>query len=202
MLVVSDVEDVYLPKPTDLLVNLTESRPVIESFLTRLSDMFKDSFTSASAVGPAMQAAHKLIGTIGGKIITLTATLPTVGEGALKARDDAKLLGTAKEATLLQAASSFYKTFSIDCARNQVTVDMFLFSPQYTDVASLRCLPRYTGGQVYYYPGFNAGRSEDAIKFATEFGTVLASPIGLEAVIRVRGSRGASSSYSPSHRSY
>ncbi|KAJ9120632.1 hypothetical protein QFC22_002561 [Naganishia vaughanmartiniae] len=190
MLVVSDVDDVYLPKPTDLLVNLTESRPVIESFLTRLSDMFKDSFTSASAVGPAMQAAHKLIGTIGGKIITLTATLPTVGEGALKARDDAKLLGTAKEATLLQAASSFYKTFSIDCARNQVTVDMFLFSPQYTDVASLRCLPRYTGGQVYYYPGFNAGRSEDAIKFATEFGTVLASPIGLEAVIRVRGSRG------------
>lgn len=190
MLVVSDIDDVYLPKPTDLLVNLTESRPAIESFLSRLSDMFKDSFTSASAVGPAMQAAHKLIGTIGGKIITLTATLPTVGEGALKARDDAKLLGTAKEATLLQAASSFYKTFSIDCARNQVTVDMFLFSPQYTDVASLRCLPRYTGGQVYYYPGFNAGRSEDAIKFATEFGTVLASPIGLEAVIRVRGSRG------------
>lgn len=190
MLVVSDIDDVYLPKPTDLLVNLTESRPAIESFLSRLSDMFKDSFTQASAVGPAMQAAHKLIGTIGGKIITLTATLPTVGEGALKARDDAKLLGTAKEASLLQAASSFYKTFSIDCARNQVTVDMFLFSPQYTDVASLRCLPRYTGGQVYYYPGFNAGRSEDAIKFATEFGTVLASPIGLEAVIRVRGSRG------------
>ncbi|KAI5453924.1 COPII subunit [Naganishia albida] len=190
MLVVSDIDDVYLPKPTDLLVNLTESRAAIESFLGRVSDMFKDSFTQASAVGPAMQAAHKLIGTIGGKIITLTATLPTVGEGALKARDDAKLLGTAKESTLLQAASSFYKTFSIECARNQVTVDMFLFSPQYTDVASLRCLPRYTGGQVYYYPGFNAGRSEDAIKFATEFGTVLASPIGLEAVIRVRGSRG------------
>jgi protein transport protein SEC24 len=69
---------------------------------------------------------------------------------------------------------------------------MFLFSASYTDVASLRCLPRYTGGQVYYYPGFRASRSEDAIKFATEFGTVLASPIGLEAVIRVRGSRGMS----------
>ncbi len=35
-------------------------------------------------------------GAIGGKIMTLTATLPTLGEGALKARDDPKLLGTSK----------------------------------------------------------------------------------------------------------
>jgi protein transport protein SEC24 len=67
---------------------------------------------------------------------------------------------------------------------------MFLFSGQYTDIATLSCLPRYTGGQTYYYPSFNAARSEDAIKFAHEFGEVLASKIGLEAVIRVRASRG------------
>jgi protein transport protein SEC24 len=61
MLVVSDIDDVYLPKPTDLLVNLTEARPAIESVLTRLSDMFRDSSTTGSALGPAMQTAHKLI---------------------------------------------------------------------------------------------------------------------------------------------
>jgi hypothetical protein len=53
-------------------------------------------------------------------------------------------------------------------------------------------LPRYTGGQTYYYPSFNAARSEDALKFAHEFGTVIADPICLEAVMRVRASRGAS----------
>lgn len=190
MLVVSDLDDVYLPKPVDLLVNLTESRPALENVLSRLNDMFKDNFTVGSALGPAMRAAYQLIGTIGGKIIALTACLPTLGEGALKARDDPKLLGTSKESTLLAAASSFYKSFAIDCSKNQITVDMFLFSPAYTDVASLRCLPRYTSGQVYYYPGFNAARPEDAIKFATEFANVLSSPIGLEAVIRVRGTRG------------
>ena len=52
------------------------------------------------------------------------------------------------------------------------------------------CLPRYTAGQTYFYPAFNAARSEDALKFAHEFGEVLASPVGLEAVIRVRASRG------------
>ena len=114
-----------------------------------------------------------------------------------------------QESGLLQAASPFYKTFAIECSRTQVSVDMFLFSAAYQDVAtlgnhislkfvlgpgwphlSLACLPHYTSGQTYYYPAFNAGRSEDAVKFAHEFGEVLATPIMLEAVMRVRASRG------------
>ncbi|KAK4687289.1 protein transport protein SEC24, partial [Tremellales sp. Uapishka_1] len=190
MLVVSDLQDVFLPKPVDLLVNMDESRQAIEALLGKLSDMFQDSHVVGNAFGSGLQAAHQLVGKIGGKIIALTASLPTLGIGALKARDDPKLLGTKSESSLLQAASSFYKTFAIDCSKSQVSVDMFLFAATYTDVATLSCLPRYTAGQTYLYPGFNASRAEDAIKFATEFGKVLASPIGLEAVIRVRASRG------------
>ena len=61
MLVVSDLDDVFLPKPTDLLVNLAESRGAIEALLSRLSDMFQDSHTVGSAMGPALQAGFKLI---------------------------------------------------------------------------------------------------------------------------------------------
>jgi hypothetical protein len=38
-------------------------------------------------------------------------------------------------------------------------------------------LPHYSSGQTYYYPAFNATRSEDALKFAHEFGEVLAMPV-------------------------
>jgi protein transport protein SEC24 len=190
MKVVSDLTDVFLPQPVDLLVNLNESKPAIKKLLTKLSDMFKDSHTVGNALGSALQAAHEMVSKIGGKIIALSASLPTLGTGALKARDDPKLLGTSKESSLLQAANSFYKTFAIECSKSQVSVDMFLFSSAYTDVATLSCLPRYTAGQTYLYPGFNASRDEEALKFATEFGKTLASPIGLEAVIRVRASRG------------
>lgn len=55
---------------------------------------------------------------------------------------------------------------------------------------SAGCLPHYTSGQTFFYPAFNASRAEDALKFAHEFGEVLGSPIGLEAVMRVRASRG------------
>ena len=86
---------------------------------------------------------------------------------------------------------------------------MFLFSASYQDVATLgsspfteldfsfamlmtaeACLPHYTSGQTYFYPAFNAAKSEDAIKFAHEFGEVIAMPIMLEAVIRVRATKG------------
>ena len=80
---------------------------------------------------------------------------------------------------------------------------MWLFSSQYTDVATLSAfectahlthtgsLPRYTGGQTYFYPAYDASRSEDALKFAHEFSDVLAQPILLEAVMRVRATKGA-----------
>ncbi|EFP89154.2 uncharacterized protein PGTG_14995 [Puccinia graminis f. sp. tritici CRL 75-36-700-3] len=190
MLVVGDVEDVFLPMASDLLVNLTETRPAIETLASKLNDMFKDSHCMGNAMGPALQAAYKLISHIGGKIMVLSASLPSLGPGALKAREDPKVLGTSKESSLLQAATGFYKSFAIDCSRSQVSVDMWLFSSVYADVASLSCLPRYTGGNTYFYPAFNAARAEDALKFAHEFGQVLASPIALEAVMRVRASRG------------
>lgn len=52
------------------------------------------------------------------------------------------------------------------------------------------CLPHYTSGQTFFYPAFNASRTDDAIKFAHEFGEVLAMPVMLEAVMRVRASKG------------
>ena len=190
MLVVGDLDDVFLPKPNDILVNLAESKAGIESLLTRLSDMFKDTHNTGNALGAALQAAFKLVSQVGGKVIALSSSLPNMGPGALKNREDSKILGTSKESTLLQAQTTFYKNFAIECSRSQVSVDMWLFSSAYQDVATLSGLPRYTGGQTYFYPSFNAGRSEDALKFAHEFGTVIADPICLEAVMRVRASKG------------
>jgi protein transport protein SEC24 len=133
--------------------------------------------------------------------------------GALKPREDVKLLGTAKENSLLQPESGFYKNFAVDCSRTQVTIDMFLFGGQYIDLTTLStCFPpqchfsgmevlltvcrasggacRYTAGSSYYYPGFNASREEDVTKFASELGHFLGRAVGLEAVLRIRASKG------------
>ncbi|MCJ1423909.1 COPII subunit [Sticta canariensis] len=190
MLVVSDLEEPFLPTPDDLLVTLSECRENIEHFLGKLQEMFQNNQNGGSCMGSALRAGHKLISPVGGKLTVLTASLPSVGYGKLEMREDKKILGTSKESSLLQTASSFYKSFAVECSKNQVSIDMFLFSSQYQDVASLSNLPRYTGGQTYFYPGWNAARSEDAIKFAREFSDYLSAEIGLEAVLRVRATTG------------
>lgn len=190
MIVISDLDEPFLPEPQGLLVPLSESRVSIENFLTKLPGMYQNNQNNGSAMGSALRAGHKLISPLGGKITVLTASLPNMGVGKLEMRDDKKLLGTSKESGLLQTANSFYKSFAVECSKNQVSIDMFLFSSQYQDVASLSNLPRYTGGQTWFYPGWNAGRAEDAIKFASEFSDYLSSEIGLEAVLRVRATTG------------
>ncbi|KAF2801929.1 COPII component protein [Mytilinidion resinicola] len=190
MLVVSDLDEPFLPTPQDLLVNLSECRANVETFLEKLQSMFQDTPNTGSAMGSALRAGHKLISPVGGKITVLSASLPNIGYGKLEMREDKKMLGTSKEGSLLQTANSFYKSFAVECSKNQVSIDMFLFSSQYQDVATLSNLPRYTGGQTYFYPGWNAARSEDAIKFAREFSDYLSAEIGLEAVLRVRATTG------------
>ena len=54
---------------------------------------------------------------------------------------------------------------------------------------------KYTGGSLYYYPGFNAALAEDALKFADDLHHLLTRPIGLEAVLRVRATKGIISFY-------
>ncbi len=190
MLVVSDLDEPFMPVPQDLLVPLSESRQNIERFLQKLPDMFQNNQNNGSAMGPALRAGHKLISALGGKIVVLTASLPNLGVGKLEMREDKKVLGTSKEGSLLQTGNSFYKSFAVECSKNQVSIDMFLFSSQYQDVASLSNLPRYTGGQTWFYPGWHASRPEDALKFASEFSDYLSSEIGLEAVLRVRATTG------------
>lgn len=138
---------------------------------------------------------------IGGKIIVLQSTLPNIGQGLLKPREDPKLLGTASENNLLKPSDVFYKTFAVDCSRTQVTVDLFLFGVQYLDIATLGSYililvgsPRFTGGSIYYYSAFNATRSEDATKFSTELAHFLSRPLGLEAG-KYRFNNSSASSY-------
>ena len=190
MLVVSDLDEPFLPTPEDLLVNLSECRANIETFLEKLQGMFANTTNPSSAMGSALRAGHKLISHVGGKMTVLSASLPNIGYGQLQTREDKKLLGTSKESSLLQTQNAFYKSFAVECSKTQVSIDMFLFSAQYQDVASLSNLPRYTGGQTYFYPAWNAARTEDAMKFASEFSEYLSSEIGLEAVLRVRTTTG------------
>lgn len=191
LLIVSDIDEPFLPSPDKLLVNLDENRANIEKFLLDFPSFFEDTANQGFALGPALKAGHKMISHIGGKLICFSASLPNVGEGKLSVRDEAGVSGKMKESKiLLSSADSFYKSFAVTCNSSQITVDLFLTSSTYQDVATVSNLPRYTAGQTHFYPAWTSAKSEDVHKLSKEVSDHLSQDIALEAVLRVRGSTG------------
>ncbi|VAH24356.1 unnamed protein product [Triticum turgidum subsp. durum] len=189
MMVVADLDDVFLPLPDDLLVNLVDSRRIVESFLDNLPNMFQDNVNVESALGPALKAAFMVMGQIGGKLLVFQSTLPSLGIGRLRLRgDDVRAYGTDKEHILRIPEDPFYKQMAAEFTKNQIAVDIFSLSDKYCDIASLGSLAKYTGGQVYHYPSFQATTHGEKLKH--ELSRDLTRETAWESVMRIRCGKG------------
>ncbi|XP_071696689.1 protein transport protein SEC24 A-like [Rutidosis leptorrhynchoides] len=189
MMVVSDLDDIFIPLPDDLLVNLSESRTVVDAFLDSLPSMFQDNLNVESAFGPALKAAFMVMSQLGGKLLIFQSTLPSLGVGRLRLRgDDIRAYGTDKENALRIPEDPFYKQMAADFTKFQVAVNVYAFSDKYTDIASLGTLAKYTGGQVYYYPSFQAAIHKDKLRH--ELARDLTRETAWEAVMRIRCGKG------------
>ncbi len=155
MMVVKDIDEIFLPSPDTLLVNLAENRGQVEDLLTQLPSIFANDTDTQSALGAALEAAHKLLAPIGGRITVFQTQLPTVGPGALKSREDPNQRA-GKDVPHLNPATDFYKKLALDCSGQQVAVDLFLMNTQYADLATLSGMSKFSGGCIHYFPGFNA----------------------------------------------
>ncbi|XP_027460960.2 protein transport protein Sec24A isoform X3 [Zalophus californianus] len=192
MLIVSDIEDVFIPMPENLLVNLNESKELVQDLLKTLPQMFTKTLETQSALGPALQAAFKLMSPTGGRMSVFQTQLPTLGMGALRPREEPNQRSSAKEIHLTPS-TDFYKKLALDCSGQQVAVDLFLLSGQYSDLASLGCISRYSAGSVYYYPSYHHQQNPVQVqKFQKELQRYLTRKIGFEAVMRIRCTKGLS----------
>ncbi|PIN18446.1 Vesicle coat complex COPII, subunit SEC24/subunit SFB2 [Handroanthus impetiginosus] len=189
MMVVSDLDDIFVPLPDDLLVNLSESRSVVEAFLDSLPSMFQGNMNVESAFGPALKAAFMVMNQLGGKLLIFQNSLPSLGVGRLRLRgEDIRVYGTDKEHTLRLPEDPFYKQMAADLTKYQIAVNVYAFSDKYTDIASLGTLAKYTGGQVYHYPSFQSRNHKDKLRH--ELTRDLTRETAWEAVMRIRCGKG------------
>ncbi|KAJ3670278.1 hypothetical protein LUZ60_010602 [Juncus effusus] len=189
MMVVPDLEDIFLPLPDDLLVNLSESRQVVDAFLDSLPTMFQNNANVESALGPALKAAYMVMGQIGGKLLVFQSNLPSIGVGRLRLRgDDVRAYGTEKEHQLRMPEDPFYKQMAAEFVKNQIAVDVFALASRFCDIASLGVMAKYTGGQVYYYPSFNISTHGEKLRY--ELARDLTRETAWESVMRVRCGKG------------
>ncbi|XP_026227222.1 protein transport protein Sec24A isoform X2 [Anabas testudineus] len=193
MLIVSDIEDIFLPTPDGLLVNLNECKELVQDLLKSLPTLFEKTMETQSALGPALQAAFKLLSPTGGRMSVFQTQLPNLGVGALQSREDPNQRASAKDIQHLSPATDFYKKLALDCSGQQVAVDLFLLSARYCDLASLGCISRYSAGSVYYYPSYHHQHNPAQVEcFQKDLKRYLTRKIGFEAVMRIRCTKGLS----------
>eukprot|EP00126_Sphaerothecum_destruens_P001938 Sdes_comp15376_c0_seq1m4250 len=189
MLVVSDIEEMFLPVNEGILVNVDESRHVIDDLLDKIQNIFSNSAEPEPTLGSAIEGAVLALKDFGGKIIVFQSALSSgKGSGKLENRDNVRLMGTDKEKSLMNPQIEFYRKTAENCVEIGVSVDMFLFSNSYMDVATIGQLSSITGGELFRYPGFKP--SVDGNQFVSDLTRIATRPCGYEALIRIRCSTG------------
>lgn len=189
MMVVAELDDPFCPMPDDLLVNLAESRPVIDAFLDMVCDMHAQTQNMESAMGPAIQAAFMAMSHVGGKLLVFQSCLPTLGAGRLMNREDTRSSPDASKEHLLRGpVDGYFKKTSAECSRHQICIDLYTIAAPFSDLASMSVLCKYTGGEMRHYPGFTL--EKDGAKYEKELKNNLTRFTAWEAVCRVRCSKG------------
>ncbi|XP_041124152.1 protein transport protein Sec24C-like isoform X2 [Polyodon spathula] len=191
MMVVSDVADMFVPLLDGFLVDVNESRAVINSLLDQIPEMFADTRETETVFAPVIQAGLEALkaADCAGKLFIFHSSLPIAeAPGKLKNREDKKLVGTDKEKTLFQPQTSFFGNLAKECVAQGCCVDLFLFPNQYVDVATLGVVPSQTGGSVYKYTYFQV--PSDGDRFLNDLRRDVQKQVGFDAVMRVRTSTG------------
>ncbi|KAJ5888503.1 Sec23/Sec24 beta-sandwich [Penicillium taxi] len=190
MMVMTDLDEPFVPLSDGLFVDPYESKAVITSLLRRIPSIFTHVKNPEPVLLPTLNAAFAALQATGGKIICSIASLPTSGPGSLAVREDPKLHGTDAERKLFVTENADWKKTASRLAEAGVGVDFFIAAPSshYMDVATIGHVSGLTGGETFFYPNFLAPR--DVLKVKKEIAHTVNRETGYQALMKVRCSNG------------
>ena len=189
MIVVNDFEETFEPIADEVLVPANERTESLVALLDMIPTMFRSNKAAESCLGSAVKAASFAMKHVGGKLVIVAGTIPSIGDFGLTSRkDNSKLLNTDREIELLKPSIEGYKELATELTKVQICCELFVGTSMYMDLASIAPLAKLTAGDLRYYPSFSA--QVFGAKLRSELLHVCSRPMGWEAVMRVRVSRG------------
>ena len=188
MMVVTDVNDPFVPLKEGLLVNVNDSRDVIEDLLSQLPHMFQHTRDTEPVLGAALKASLEALTGNGGKMMIFSSAMPTTGPGKMKNREDQSLLGTDKETQLLKPQINFYQELAYKCVEQGISADLFICNNGYYDIATIGMLAYTTGGSVFPFRGFQS--PQHGLQLRSSVRRVITRKHGYDAMMTMRASEG------------
>ncbi|KAE9407862.1 vWA-like protein [Gymnopus androsaceus JB14] len=158
LLVMPDIDEPFIPVPTDALFidpYSTSGREAVRALLESLPQRFPSPHTG-TALGSLLTTAQSMLHDRGGHVVVFLGAIPSVGLGALPARPVNE--SEDKEKLAYRPRTPFYPNLASECAEQGIGVSLFLGNDEWIDVASVGTLPTLTGGSLFFHPRFNLAR--------------------------------------------
>ncbi len=235
VITMSDVQDPFAPLPASaFLINVKRNKERIEQLLDMLIDIFIGDPTAekkgddddndngagsglyrgpsylknGNAFGAAITAAAKGLDVLGGRIVAFQSSLPSVGVGAMKNREDVRVYGRKGEVTMWfpDANQPAYKKLGQYCVEKQISVDLIsccnghdqqksngtkpAVTSSFADVATIGTISKLTGGDVLNFSSFNIKSKRNTERLKREMLRILTNDVALESVLKIRCSEG------------
>lgn len=188
MIVMSDIDDPFVPIDDGMFVDPEDSRYVIEDLLDRIDLMFEDNPNEEPVFGCALDVALKALQHTGGKVSAILSSLPSRGPGALAVRDGTPNFTGDKEKDIFNPDSKYYEELGKNYASAGVGLDIFLFPSTFCDLTNTGIVCQLSGGREHFYPRFVPQR--DGRRFIAEFCRSCEGEIVTQAQLKVRCSTG------------
>ncbi|KAF7763474.1 hypothetical protein Agabi119p4_8011 [Agaricus bisporus var. burnettii] len=189
MLVVADLEEVFLPFREGIFVDPVARRHVIEPLLDALPQRFANFPTTNSCLGSTLRAVLASLAGRGGHSVFFQSTLPNVGQGALQStKAEPELFDTDKEKALFKPRDLSWLDIGEELAQEGIGVSMFLAPNRYMDIGSVGAVASQTGGEIFVHPRFEVER--DGVAFESQLQRLMKRFQGYNATMRFRCSSG------------
>ncbi|CCE63285.1 hypothetical protein TPHA_0E01930 [Tetrapisispora phaffii CBS 4417] len=187
--VITEINDVFLPFYEGLFVRPNDSTKTINDTLRKISQyitMDKFSHVPHVCYGSALEAAKLALDTVtngqGGKIVCTLNSLPTIGNGNLSLRKDDNMKRH------LKCDNDFYSKLAREMLSSYISLDLYVTSAGFVDMATVAHPVYMTSGNLKYYPHFI--HEKDEFTLVNDMTENIASITGYQALLKIRCSSG------------